>query len=492
MKILIGSCVRQRPEILTEFLKSLEKLKIPGEFQYYFIQSDLEPKSKEILNAWYAPGQRAWLFDEMNFNDEYRTDENTHHWNSRLVTNVIQLRNEILRRAREDDVDFLLMVDSDAYIRPDTLKQLLFREKDIIGEISWTIWKPGEPPRPGAWFFDNYGFPPDGMERLRKESLLKVGGFGGLYLISKNALQKGVSFSRVEGFSPEWGEDRHFAARAHVLGFDLWVDTTLPWFHIYRMSDLPRLQEWKQSGFRQFQTRADLSAGSVFIAIPHTEHIRAETMSWVVSTISTKILCSLNLSYGMPVDSNRNQIVKRFLTDPQAQTFEYLLMVDSDIVPPPGALERLLSHKKKIVSAVVWSMMPGEKGSKWEDVAMPYPIVMKRSGDGKGWNVDRESIARSPGGLIEVDATGGGCLLIHREVLEKVGKNHFRFGYDEWGISNFVGEDFSFCMKVKELGYQIYVDLAVICEHYKTLGLRGISRLLEKTEQNWVMKDSLS
>src|SRR5690606_16569030 len=42
-----------------------------------------------------------------------------------------------------------------------------------------------------------------------------------------------------------WGEDRHFCIRAQALGFDLFVDTNYPAFHIYREDDLQVLENAK-------------------------------------------------------------------------------------------------------------------------------------------------------------------------------------------------------------------------------------------------------
>ncbi|GAG24236.1 unnamed protein product, partial [marine sediment metagenome] len=49
MKTLISSCIRQKPEILGEFLESLDRLEKPEEYEYFFILSDLEKPSRKIL-----------------------------------------------------------------------------------------------------------------------------------------------------------------------------------------------------------------------------------------------------------------------------------------------------------------------------------------------------------------------------------------------------------------------------------------------------------
>lgn len=473
MTVLIASCIRQKPEILREFLESLDKLEKP-EHEYFFILSNLEKASRKILADW-SHGKSVEK-KAMNFNEPYITDEDTHHWNSKLVSNIIEMKNRILEKAK--DYDYLLFVDSDTYLHPDTLIQLLSQRKDIITEISWTKWYADDPRiLPSAWFYQKYGFPPDGLKQLRNESLVEVGGFGGLYLISKNAMEGGVSFDRVEGKPDDWGEDRHFAVRAQTLGFRLWCDTTLPSFHIYRMSDLPRLQRWKEYGFKEDST----SMKRVLVAVPHTGILRAELVSYLLNLVDrcargNDVRLSVDLSWGMPVDSNRNSIAKKFLETDN----EWLLTIDSDNEPPYKVLEKLLSHGKKVVGAVCWSSMGGEKGGRWEGFGIPYPVVMSKNPKG-GWNVDRKVVA-SGKRLVECDAGSTACLLLHREILEAIEPPWFRLQYDENGLCN-AGEDFTFFDKVKAKGYRVYVDLALQCGHYKTLDIKRFNELLTETER---------
>lgn len=482
MRVLIASCIRQKPEILKEFLESLDELQKPKGYEYFFILSDLEKASRKVLADWShgKPVEKKTI----DFNEPYITDEDTHHWTPELVSNVIRMKNKILERA--GDYDYLLFVDSDTYLHPKTLIQLLSREKDIITEISWTKWYADDRRiLPSAWFFDNYGFPSDGIQRLINEPLVKVGGFGGLYLISKKALKAGVSFTRVEGKPDDWGEDRHFAARALKLGFNLWCDTTMPSFHIYRMSDLLRLQRWKKNGFMNQEPLQSINKHEgILISIPNTGQIKTELMTVVLNiAMRNPQFIGVDLPQGMPVDSNRNNAVQRFLSS----RFEWLLFIDSDVVPPIDVVERLLRHRKKIVSGLVWSSMAGEKGKSWEHDPLPYPTSMIRDSEGEGWKVARKQL-ESNKTLIQVDAVGMACILIHREVFEKMDGNWFRLTYGANGICD-GGEDFTFCMKAKEIGYEIWADKSVQCSHYKSVDLRKINELLAKTARGEPVED---
>lgn len=63
--------------------------------------------------------------------------------------------------------------------------------------------------------------------------------------------------------------------------------------------------------------------------------------------------------------------------------------------------------------------------------------------------------------VVEVDAAGTGCMMIHRSVLEKVPRPWF--SYREGGT-----EDMYFCRKAKAAGFRVYGDLSVICSHSGT------------------------
>ena len=77
----------------------------------------------------------------------------------------------------------------------------------------------------------------DFINNLRKPGIYEVGGLGACTLISKKAIKAGVNFKEIRNIS-FWGEDRHFCIRAQALGFDLFVNTHYPAYHIYREADL--------------------------------------------------------------------------------------------------------------------------------------------------------------------------------------------------------------------------------------------------------------
>lgn len=159
--------------------------------------------------------------------------------------------------------DYLFLVDSDLYLDPHTLRHLLSLKKDIVSEVYWTRWKPELIPLPQVWIKDQYTLYESSREEplceeemnkrtqefidlLSRPGTYKVGGLGACTLISRKALERGVSFGEIYnlGFT---GEDRHFCVRAASLGLELYANTHCPPFHIYRESELDKLQEYKEN-----------------------------------------------------------------------------------------------------------------------------------------------------------------------------------------------------------------------------------------------------
>jgi GT2 family glycosyltransferase len=153
---------------------------------------------------------------------------------------------------------------------------------------------------------------------------------------------------------------------------------------------------------------------------------------------------SIDISpYPGPLDACRNRMVQKLLSREE----EWLLMVDADIVPPDNALFELLSHEKEIVSAP--SLV--RKGNE------AAPLILRREGE------EYRSM-HNPEGLTEVDATGTGCILVHRSVFQRIPPPWFEFVLDQNGLLK-RGEDFEFCERARSAGFSIYVDCDLLCEH---------------------------
>jgi hypothetical protein len=181
-------------------------------------------------------------------------------------------------------------------------------------------------------------------------------------------------------------------------------------------------------------------------AIPFDEIVFSR---WVINLLGLRIMSwdDIITSTSTYLPDARNIVHKDFV---ETSTAPWLVMLDSDVLPPPDFLGRLLEHTENEEVRMVggWYRKKGE----------PYdPVVYKYENydDVKG---HLYSTITHPGkGLTEVDGAGAGCWLMSREVAEALGPRPYNM--DEGG------EDLLLCRKVKDLGYKLWIDWDIACAH---------------------------
>lgn len=165
---------------------------------------------------------------------------------------------------------------------------------------------------------------------------------------------------------------------------------------------------------------------------------------------------------------SRNVVVLNFLTQTEA---DWLLMIDSDEQLPLDAYNKLCKaahHKERVVvSGLVFANM-GDA-----DEIQPIPTIYKMTPAGL------EAIHDYPlDTIIPVDATGTGCLLVHRSVLELIQKNASEHQGKNWCWftegsigGTYFGEDILFSKRLGQLGVKMYAHTGAILKHYKRFWL---------------------
>ncbi|MFA6809139.1 MAG: glycosyltransferase family 2 protein, partial [Eubacteriales bacterium] len=267
-KVLIGSPIRQVPNVLEHFLESLNNLKKNNiEVSFYFVDDNEDNTSKILLQTFSDNNPQKVLIKKSEATDKYLCNEDTHFWNEDLIWKVAEYKNTMLSYCKENNYDYIFFIDSDLVLHPNTLEHLISTNKDIISEIFWTKWHPDAPELPQIWLYDQYSLikqhrkeqltEQEKAERvntflnmLKQPGIYEVGGLGACTLISKKALNENVNFSEISNIS-FWGEDRHFSIRAAAIGFKLFVDTTYPAYHIYRQSNLQGIEKFKNNCITQ-------------------------------------------------------------------------------------------------------------------------------------------------------------------------------------------------------------------------------------------------
>lgn len=145
---------------------------------------------------------------------------------------------------------------------------------------------------------------------------------------------------------------------------------------------------------------------------------------------------------------NRNKIIEHAIQ----KKYDYLFFVDTDVLIPEDALEKLLLLNVPIATGVYLGGLKTNNGG-----VVIAPVLYDFSDD-------EEYIKMVPmntvldDAVFEVAACGFGCCLIKREVFEKVSLR-----LSEKSGS---GEDVLFCHDArKNFGFQTFVDTSIRCTH---------------------------
>jgi hypothetical protein len=142
-------------------------------------------------------------------------------------------------------------------------------------------------------------------------------------------------------------------------------------------------------------------------------------------------------------------------------TYDYIMWIDSDMVWRPEQIVQLVSHDKYIVSGVYSS----DGGSFLCAVKDWNEEYCKKNGHFKFLD---SSEFKDKKELIDVVYTGMGFMLVKKGVFESLEYPWFRPEQKTFGnISDVAMEDISFCLHIKEKGYQVLIDPQVRVGHEK-------------------------
>ncbi|MFB9330814.1 glycosyltransferase [Paenibacillus aurantiacus] len=172
----------------------------------------------------------------------------------------------------------------------------------------------------------------------------------------------------------------------------------------------------------------------------------------------------------------KNRIIKQAVD----QEFDFLFVVDSDLVLHTKTVEQLVAAGKDIISEIFWT--------RWRPESEPLPQVWLRD-EYMQWEQhrgetlsDSEIAARQEQFLSRLTIPGvyevgglGACTLISRRALTS--------GVDFKPIKNlsFWGEDRHFCVRAAALGFPLFVDTHYPAYHiYRESDLQGVSEWVSR------------
>lgn len=202
-----------------------------------------------------------------------------------------------------------------------------------------------------------------------------------------------------------------------------------------------------------------------------------------------------------PYDHARNALAKEFL----ASGYDWLLMLDNDMIPPPdliemidradecmdilvprfyalnGAALKLSIHQRHLMVPV-------------DQTAPLINLVWKYLGIPDG-GVPKDIERREWFGL---ECAGSAAMFIRRRVFERLSEPFFRFVYDEksledvasevrsWPVQSTnalnwstpaISEDFYFCLKARAAGFRVWGNRQFEVDHMKTVSLGTLTRI---------------
>ena len=179
-----------------------------------------------------------------------------------------------------------------------------------------------------------------------------------------------------------------------------------------------------------------------------------------------------NRAYG--VDMARNNIVLSAMN----RGATHIIWLDEDVFPPLDGIMRLLRHydKRAIVSGIYYNKKEGLK----------QPAAWIRDGTG-GYNfvidpeiyedkvVDGETKIQ----IAEVDSVGMGFCMTPVKLFEELERPWFWYELareahrpkEEGNLRT--SEDFYLCKNAKKIGYEVWVDLSIRCDHLTEAFISG-------------------
>lgn len=165
------------------------------------------------------------------------------------------------------------------------------------------------------------------------------------------------------------------------------------------------------------------------------------------------------------INRSQNLIRRRFLEG----DYEWLLMVESDLLPPKDTLKRLLGHKKTVVGSWYWigtgnvrtpcifvnQVINGFGGTR------PLGIIRHSIDDNSGKFDGAEIMSWWNSGLRQCHGVGFGTTLIHRDVVQE-----FPFWTDERFDNKH--SDVYFYLDLERANIPVFVDTNVEVPHFPT------------------------
>lgn len=174
------------------------------------------------------------------------------------------------------------------------------------------------------------------------------------------------------------------------------------------------------------------------VAVLHRGDVGAELLHWIRRLPSDVALATPR---GNQIARQRNAAVMEYGIPP------WVLFVDSDSVPPPDALPKIVAVREPIVAGVVLERM------------FPHQVCAVKTLDPP----TRWTLAELPRkGLVPCPAFGAGFMLVREEVFKALEFPWFRCGQI---TPDLLHEDMEFCLRAGAAGFQASLECSIRIGH---------------------------
>jgi len=187
--------------------------------------------------------------------------------------------------------------------------------------------------------------------------------------------------------------------------------------------------------------------------------IRSGIQCFISRKQSNNIYYVRNMCLGASVERGRLQKPFNGQID-----YDYTCWIDNDSLYTPAMIQRLLNHNVDIVAG----LQAMEDGAHFTCGKLDESYFAEHKAMQQYTAEDIKSLTRLENGLLDVDYTGFGLVLIKRGVYEAMEYPWFRPEWYEIGeCRDFSMEDVGFCIGAKKAGFTIHVDPEVRVGHLK-------------------------
>lgn len=190
---------------------------------------------------------------------------------------------------------------------------------------------------------------------------------------------------------------------------------------------------------------------NILLSVPTFESVQIETFSSIYNMNKGSHNVDLSFIKGYDCASARNMMVQQALD----LKYDYIFMVDSDIILPEDALLELLH----IDEDIAFGYYPTHK----DGCDMSCTSLFKYVGDDMIDIIKVDELAYSQCNKLRVYGGGMGCALIKTDIFNKLEYPWFNWVNYTNGLSQ--SEDMYFCSQCYDKSIPIYTNTDVMCGH---------------------------